>query len=225
MANPPVPQIYRAAIIESEGEGASGNGSASWTALLEELNCPSLVGDAALACARAAPAATIRNIVDVNALGFPAVNDNVTSSNNVAVNIDLKKWADVPLLIGTNADDGRLFAVGQGYNVTAFLDNYGAGALAPVIEATYPPANTSTEAFEEIGDILTDLGLMCPMVQVIDTLVANGYQDTWRYYYNASFPNLEPFPDAGSWHSSEIKLVFGTVSRFLALLHFLLQMC
>ncbi|KAK5452213.1 hypothetical protein LTS15_007278 [Exophiala xenobiotica] len=38
---------------------------------------------------------------------------------------------------------------------------------------------------------------------------------TWRYFYNASFPNinLTGLPDAGVSHSSEIKLVYGTYSR------------
>lgn len=33
---------------------------------------------------------------------------------------------------------------------------------------------------------------------------------TYRYYYNASFPNTELFPGAGVFHSSEIVSVFGT---------------
>lgn len=34
--------------------------------------------------------------------------------------------------------------------------------------------------------------------------------NTWRYLFNASFPNHQPFPDAGAFHASEIPLVFGT---------------
>jgi hypothetical protein len=33
---------------------------------------------------------------------------------------------------------------------------------------------------------------------------------SWRYYFNASFPNTQDFPNAGVYHSSEIRIVFGT---------------
>src|ERR1700712_2310931 len=55
---------------------------------------------------------------------------------------------------------------------------------------------------------------------------------TWRYYvsiffifplhirpaddtfkFNATFPNLQTFPDAGVFHASEIKLIFGTYGQ------------
>lgn len=35
---------------------------------------------------------------------------------------------------------------------------------------------------------------------------------TWRYYFNASFTNNEPYPGLGVFHSSEIPLVFSTYS-------------
>ena len=35
---------------------------------------------------------------------------------------------------------------------------------------------------------------------------------TWRYYYNASFPNAQGFPNGGVYHSTEIPIVFGTYS-------------
>lgn len=33
---------------------------------------------------------------------------------------------------------------------------------------------------------------------------------TWRYFYNATFANLQPAPNLGVYHSSEIPIVFGT---------------
>jgi acetylcholinesterase len=35
---------------------------------------------------------------------------------------------------------------------------------------------------------------------------------TWRYYYNATFPNTQPWANLGVFHSSEIPVVFGTYS-------------
>jgi carboxylesterase 2 len=185
LANPPSPLPYRAAIMQSEAS-ATGNGTVSWTRLLTLLNCTSLTGPSALACARAAPASTIKNIIETSSLVFPPVADSVTSSANVAQQLNAKTFAHVPF----TAD--------------------GLATLAPAIEASYPTPQTPTAAFEEISDIITDVTFQCPAMTLANTAVANGYKDVWRYYYNASFPNSTPFPDAGVFHSSEIPEVFGT---------------
>jgi len=211
LANPPSPLTYRAAIMESEAT-STGNGSASWTSLLTLLNCTSLTGPSALACARAAPATTIQSILDTNALIFPPVADNVTSSSNVAQQLVAKTFAHVPFFLGTNSEEGRVFAVGQ-TNVSAYLTANGLSALAPYIIASYPTPQTPTQAYEQISDIITDVVFQCPAMTLANTAVANGYTDVWRYYYNASFPNVMPFPDAGVFHSSEIPEVFGTYNR------------
>jgi carboxylesterase type B len=36
-----------------------------------------------------------------------------------------------------------------------------------------------------------------------------GHQ-TFYYYYNASFPNIQPHPNSGAYHASEIEIMFGT---------------
>jgi len=197
--------------MESEAT-AGGNGSASWTKVLTLLNCTSLTGPSALACARAAPATTIKSIIETNALAFPPVQDNVTSSSNVAVQMRAKTFAHVPFFLGTNSQEGRVFAVGQ-TNVSAYLAANGLSALAPYIQASYPAPQTPTQAYEEISDILTDVVFQCAALTLANTAVANGYTDVWRYYFNASFPNNMPFPDAGVYHSSEIPEVFGTYNR------------
>lgn len=216
LALPPSPLTYRAAIMESEAT-STGNGTASWAKLLTLLNCTSLTGPSALACARAAPATTIQSLIDTNALVFPPVADNVTDSANVAVQIKAKTFAHVPFFLGTNSQEGRVFAVGQ-TNVSAYLAAEGLSALAPYIIASYPTPTTATQSYEQISDIITDVVFQCPALTLANLAVANGYNDTgvWRYYYNASFPNNMPFPDAGVYHSSEIVEVFGTYNRTAA---------
>jgi len=186
----------------------TANGSASWTALLTSLNCTSLTGPSALECARAAPASTIKSIIETQALVFPPVADNVTSSANVAAQLAAKTFAHVPFFLGTNSQEGRVFAVGQ-TNVSDFLDAEGLAALAPAIEASYPIPMSPTAAYEEIADIITDIDFQCAALTLANTALANGYTDIWRYYFNASFPNFAPFPDSGVYHSSEIPEVFG----------------
>ena len=211
LASPPSPLTFSSAIMQSQAT-ASGNGTASWIRLLTLLNCTSLTGPSALACARAAPATTIKSIIEMNSLIFPPVADNVTNSANVAQQIRAKTFAHVPFFLGTNNDEGTLFATGQ-TNVSAWLTANGLSALAPAIQASYPVPQTPTAAFQQIADIITDVTFQCSALTLINLAVANGYTDVWRYYFNASFPNSTPFPGAGVYHSSEIREVFGTYNR------------
>lgn len=48
-----------------------------------------------------------------------------------------------------------------------------------------------------------------PAAIVTNDSITGGFP-TWRYYYNATFPDIQPFPGLGVYHSSEIPVVFGT---------------
>ncbi|GIZ43331.1 hypothetical protein CKM354_000656300 [Cercospora kikuchii] len=72
-----------------------------------------------------------------------------------------------------------------------------------------------SDAFLLISQIQTDLLFNCPTKALSEALVlarqgAGQQSHVWRYRYDAEFPNLEIFPRAGVYHSSEIPIVFGT---------------
>jgi carboxylesterase type B len=116
--NPP----FRAAIMQSGQTSLyinhNNSDTESWDALMEVLNCSS-AGDV-LACARSANASTIKNIVENTPLFFSPVSDNVTQLEFPEAARVAKKVAQVPILLGTTADEGSFFAFGQ-TNTTAFL--------------------------------------------------------------------------------------------------------
>lgn len=209
---PPSPLTFRAAILESEAAALAGSGLASWEALVAAVGCSAAASQ--IDCVRAVPATTIKSVIEHAALVFPPTVDNKTESGNVALAITSHTAAQVPFLIGTNADEGRPFAAALGLdeplNVAAFLNASipNEPALQAAIAAAYPLSLYPTP-YLAISAIITDLSFTCPASALANLASVSGYR-VWRYYFNASFPNTQIFPDAGVYHSSEIPEVFGT---------------
>ncbi|MCJ1474787.1 hypothetical protein MMC13_003447 [Lambiella insularis] len=209
---PPSPLNFRAAILESEAVSLAGSGPASWETLVAAVGCTAAASQ--IDCVRAVPATTIKSVIEHAALAFPPTVDNKTETGNVALAITSHTAAQVPFLIGTNAQEGRPLAAALGLDepldVATFLNATipGEPALQAAIAATYPLSVYQTPYFA-ISAIITDLEFLCPASALANLASISGYE-VWRYYFNATFPNTQTFPDAGVYHSSEIAEVFGT---------------
>ncbi|KAJ9637133.1 hypothetical protein H2199_007419 [Coniosporium tulheliwenetii] len=195
--------------MQSQAAALDG-GSAGWEALSAALGCQTAPSE--IECVRAASATDIKSIIERNALDFPPVVDGVTQTNNVAAAITFDTAAQVPLLIGTNSEEGRVFAVGI-QNVDDQLAALipGQPLLQAAIKAAYSPA-VYTTPYRTAAAIITDLVFQCPAAALANLAASTGY-DVWRYWFDASFPNTQYFPDAGVYHGSEITQVFGTYPR------------
>lgn len=66
--------------------------------------------------------------------------------------------------------------------------------------------------FEQISAIDADYRFQCTAATVANDSLAAGFQ-TFRYFFNASFPNSQIFADSGVYHSSEINQIFRTYRR------------
>ncbi|KAK5163374.1 uncharacterized protein LTR77_010747 [Saxophila tyrrhenica] len=208
-SNPP----FRGAICESGVISYPGSFSfqdpvPSWNALASALNC-SGSDTAVLQCVRSAPATQIRTIIDRQSLPFDPVPDNITLFSDPAARRRSGNIASIPVMGGTNSQEGRSLAVGQ-TNTTAFL--LGSGITHPdyiaQIEAAYPLADGETP-YDQIARIFTELAFQCPQALWANDTAAAGIP-AWRYYFNASFANLQAYPGLGVYHASEIPLVFST---------------
>ncbi|OQV05709.1 hypothetical protein CLAIMM_10396 [Cladophialophora immunda] len=200
ITQPPNPLSFRAAIMESGTatfRGRPADPSASWNTLVTAMNCSSAAD--ILACMRSIPATTIKTYNEINRMAWIPVFDNVTSadtarSNRLSSTPQSSKIARVPILGGTNANEGRL------YSVTA-------NDSASFIRGLFPTA-TDTQ-LEQLGAVYTDFIFQCP-ARLVHLETAQVGVPSYRYYYNASFANTDIFPDAGVYHSSEIGIVLGT---------------
>ncbi|KAL9083986.1 MAG: hypothetical protein Q9159_005479 [Coniocarpon cinnabarinum] len=210
---------FRGAILESgqasygdAGSVLPGTRISPFAQLAAALNCTA--GQSNLTCVRNAPVDTIRQIIDDNSIEFQPVVDNVTDFGSGALARAAGNFARVPILGGTNYQEGRVFEVGQN-NFTAFLQNtFGTTApqQIPLIEAAYGPvgdiAGVNTD-FDLISAVYTDLNFQCGQALQANQTAAAGVP-AWRYLYNASFPSTTIFDGSGVYHSSEIVSVFQT---------------
>ena len=155
---------FRGAILES-GQisyraAPEAPSTPSWEALAAALNC---TGTSNLTCIRAAPATTIQNIIDVQSLVFNPIADNVTLVQSPAAARLSGNIANIPVLSGTNAQEGRVFEVGQD-NVTQYVQStFGAvPGLPEQIEAAYPLGENGLEsAYDVISQIFTEVEFQC----------------------------------------------------------------
>ncbi|KAJ9641752.1 uncharacterized protein PV06_03775 [Exophiala oligosperma] len=204
--NPP----FRAAIIES-GQATSyvntTNAPTAWLALAAALNCTTTHPKSNLTCLRNQTAETIKSVIEHRALAFRPVADNVTVlryPEDARLN---RSVAHVPILAGTNANEGTIFTVGQ-TNASAFLATNlpNQPKVNSEILQSYP-GNSS----QQVPEIWTEFGTQCQVGILTNDSHTAGFP-TWRYFYNATFPNinLTDLPHAGVFHSSEISLIYGT---------------
>ncbi|KAF7522264.1 hypothetical protein PCG10_007565 [Penicillium crustosum] len=211
LANPPSPLQFRAAIMQSQALGDQGDGDKSWAALADDLGCNSTTsGISQLECMRSSPADQIRAILNSGTLGFPPAVDNKTNNGNFEAAINAHTVANVPILLGTNADEGTVLTSVMPDSQILLQNFLGNDTHSQALaRAAYPHDATEKELKSRI---VTDYLYTCTTSAIANVLNDANYK-VWRYYFNASFPNTQPFPGAGAWHTSEISLVFGTYPR------------
>ncbi|CAO2647395.1 Nn.00g083170.m01.CDS01 [Neocucurbitaria sp. VM-36] len=207
---------FRAAILQS-GQYSYRTAPATssipqWNNLTAQLGCPGTYSSN-LTCVRAANATTIQDIINKGPLVFDPIADNLTLVTNPAARRLSGNISHIPVLGGTNAQEGRVFTIGQS-NFTAYLQttfgNTAAAALIPSIEAAYPiGSNGLSNGYDAISQFVTEIIFQCPAALWANATASIGIP-AWRYYFNASFSNTQSYPNLGVFHASEIPLVFRT---------------
>ncbi|KAF2832664.1 alpha/beta-hydrolase [Ophiobolus disseminans] len=213
---------FRAAILQSGQytyrSAPPVSGAPAWYNLTTQLSCPGTFANN-LTCVRAANSTSIQSIINTNTLIFSPTPDNVTYVSDPASRRLTGNIARIPVLGGTNAQEGRLFTVNQ-TNLTSYLQNtFGtiSPSLIPAIRAAYTSNTTNSTMsnatnYDTIARIYTDFVFQCPQALWANATAAAGIP-TWRYFFNASFPNTQPYANLGVYHASEVALVFGTYDR------------
>ncbi|KAL1953661.1 hypothetical protein VTO42DRAFT_2410 [Malbranchea cinnamomea] len=209
--NPP----FHAAILQSGSATLMNSPEPSgWDALVQGLGCKN--ARSAVACLRKKKAAEIKDYIERNALSFRPVVDNVTVPSDPVERRLAGRIAKVPIMAGSTSEEGRVFIAAQGGGGTLdeFLNSTFPNLpdLHAALRALYPLGSPNLETdFDVISAIYTDLAFTCGTKRVTEASAT--VVPTWRFLYNASFPNHQPFPDAGAFHASEIPIVFGTYAK------------
>ncbi|KAF9876665.1 carboxylesterase [Colletotrichum karsti] len=166
----------------------------------ERLGCGGLSPEEELKCMRRVPESKIKTYLQADmgeggalddASVFGAFPDNVTFFANYTERIgkDPAKYPDqVPLLIGTNANEG-----------------------AAVVPYNFTDTTTATELPSDLAKVAQafSLNLQCTTLQEI-RLRSEAGATTYQYLYAGNFTNISPLPWLGAYHTAELPLVFGT---------------
>ncbi|KAK4494222.1 hypothetical protein PRZ48_014520 [Zasmidium cellare] len=210
---PPSPLPYRAAIMQSQATLILGNGADSWNRLAADLGC---TGPSTLACVRAADGQQVEAIVINQSLDFPPVEDRITYLEDVYPGFG-SGAANVPVMLGTNGQEASIVPLLLGLDgtpsieiielLTSFLPVVG-DVITNILNAIL----RNNPVYNLVDALITNLVFQCDTAKLTQTIYNSG-RPVWRYFYNASFPNTMPFPDAGAYHGAEIPEVFGTYPR------------
>ncbi|KAE8420530.1 Carboxylesterase [Aspergillus pseudocaelatus] len=219
ITSPPDPVPFHAGIMES---GVStllaATAGSGWKALVNATNCQN---KNELECVRAIPAKQLKDIIERKMLTFSPIPDGITWPKNPHQNRlnstdGSSKIARVPLLIGSNADEGQTFVVGQNATEAHTLLSATLGNNMTLVQAIlkeYPLGTLGVKTERDrVAKILTEVGFQCPSQRVANDSAFVGI-DAWLYYFNASFPNANPLAGSGAFHSAEIEMVFGTYTQ------------
>jgi carboxylesterase type B len=171
--------------------------------LVKGLNCT----ESEFECVEKAPATTVKDIIEHQAHNFWPVYDNITLVANMAERRRSGNIANIPILSGTNSDEGRILEYGV-TNMTAYLETLLGPdidtELAEAINITYPVGGPMyPTAFDAISAIETDISFHCSAALVANDTAAAGIP-SWRYYVSptthqslvphSSQLNSPPFP-------------------------------
>ncbi len=157
---------FRAAILQSGQftyQPPVPSVSPSWAVLAAALNCGSSGKPDNLTCLRDVPAETIKETLLARRLRFTPVVDSFTFFPNMRERRAAKNIAQVPVLIGTNSDEGDI-SIDTATNLTLFLNQF-FGFLPAVrqqVEETYKVGQDGLETEAAvISRITTDATWAC----------------------------------------------------------------
>ncbi|KAF7306522.1 Carboxylic ester hydrolase [Mycena indigotica] len=203
----------------------------SFNAFASAVGCGTTPGAARLACLKKVPTATVRNYTnsEAGAALFRPTVDNVVTFSDPLQRIRTGKTANVPVLLGHMQDDGTLFTINQ-TNLDTYIEaNYGTTITADQVRKLYPgltdaqiiPATYRDRVFLwqvsswRRHESTANLTISSPHLWGA-ALATAGVSNVYRYSYGAVFPYGQPFDNAGAWHSSEVRVIFGTYNRTTA---------
>jgi carboxylesterase type B len=176
----------------------------------------SAVGCADVACLRRTP---VSALIDAPASSFALVRGTPTLPADPAVAVASGHFARVPVVIGSNRDEGRTFAQGFiGRTRSDYTDYVTStyGSSAPAVLARYPWPARSDEftAAYLVGAIMTDSGAVGGIGGCADRRLTRDlahWTRTFAYEFDhRTGPGLTPIPGYvwGAGHAAELAYLF-----------------
>ncbi|KAK0657770.1 Alpha/Beta hydrolase protein [Cercophora newfieldiana] len=161
---------------------------ANFTFMASQFGCGGLRPAEELACMRKVDASSIEDFMRIyNDVGktpiltFSPIIDNITVFADYVTLAKAGKIARLPVLIGSNSQDGEIFV-------------------------PYDPNGVD----KAVADLITMSWFFCPSYQSAKVRTDAKTGPVYRYLYAGNFSNASPRSWMGGWHGAELPLVFGT---------------
>jgi para-nitrobenzyl esterase len=123
--------------------------------------------------------------------------------------------SDVPLLIGSNRDEARLFLVAPGVidqvNEPALAAAAAAYGLTPQGLEVYRSSRPDASPGDVLAAVISDWFFRVPAIRVAETRAAAAAAGTWMYRFD--LPEPSDNHRLGACHAAELPFVFDTVTR------------
>ncbi|MBI5481077.1 MAG: carboxylesterase family protein [Deltaproteobacteria bacterium] len=172
-----------------------------------------------LGCMRAEPAADVLAALDTctsavmcaNGVRYGAIVDGWAFPEAPGLTVAAGRQHDVPVLGGTNADEGALWRtviVAAGITTVAAYQAWVQatfGVLASAVLQAYP-VTTDAEARPTVERVLTDFVFVCP-TRAYGLALAAVQSQTWLYSFSWVSPPAQVL-GYGAFHAAEIPYVF-----------------
>jgi len=123
------------------------------------------------------------------------------------------EYNDVPVLIGTNSDEGALFVFNTTANAFKKSTEEGYGPFAESILKAYP-ATTDAVALQSSRDLMRDITFGWSTWVWAQLQANTGKSKVFMYYFNHKPPEAPnaPFKSKGASHGSEMAYVFNNLT-------------
>ena len=168
-------------------------------------------GDASLAALRAMPADHIMEVIqsdpEFSNYDALAIVDGEVIPDAVATIFAQGQQADVPVLIGSNADEATTF-------IEFFMPLFGTGVTGfnAYELAQHDPAENDEQAVRSWVDLFDDVLFAYPMWEWARSM-GNVSSDAYLYWFTWA-PPVENSEQYGAFHAAEIGYVFGNLDLF-----------
>ncbi|KAF9262533.1 carboxylesterase [Marasmius fiardii PR-910] len=185
--------------------------------IASSLSCPTGTGE--LDCLRKVPGEDLRRVLLATGTQFQPVIDNITVFKDYVKQTRERRTAQVPLLIGTNKDEGTLIVEGE---PTAYLSDIAQYSKSNnlnfpfadlfILQSLYPvPSSAFPTAYNASAAIWRDAHMLCLASNLAKWRTTTLSLPVWRYRFDLVAGNLNSRGTRiGTFHGSDIRFVMGT---------------
>ncbi|KIJ27258.1 hypothetical protein M422DRAFT_55139 [Sphaerobolus stellatus SS14] len=210
--------IIRAAVMQSADTNQPMWGlNNQITAIANNFSCPT--GQGELDCLRKVSAVDLQTVLLATGNQFQPVTDNITIFKDYVKQTRQKTVASIPLLIGTNKDEGTLIVQGEptATDERAYITSNNLNLpwasptdllkIYPVPSAEFPAALNAT------AGMWRDAHMLCLASNLGRERTNVLKQPVWRYRFDLLANNLNSQGTSiGVFHGEDIRFVMGTTS-------------